>query len=342
MLHWGEGGPNHVKQERPSANDLGLFVNFTVESIVTLRAGVPNSITPATVLGSIKNEDSGPETVASSILYALGLDLLASIFNFAPPVRSPAFNTNGSASSMWAEWDPLATDSDLPIVLSGMASADGTYTQLRGMHAFDDLMPTPKRAIQNYAIGFHSAILVDVGSIVSLVTGQPDTNIFTNMTALHERIRIDDMVSTMMTPMSGSANGINITTPATPYVLNHTSEFRLPIAARRLMSYGDSAGNNKDPGPATLVQRYLCYSLVLKSPTTLVVDIMVATASMFMTAWGILHVVLTCIAREWAENGALFPCFLLDQPCIMRGGRKSLFVSVMRWELSPVFVYYTS
>ncbi|KAB5589910.1 hypothetical protein CTheo_6653 [Ceratobasidium theobromae] len=287
-------------QAQVACQTSSLFANFTVESVVTLRSGVANSIINLDTLGSLEDQQSKSEAVATSVLYALGLDVLASIFFFAPPVPTSASVTNASASSLWAEWDPLASNADMPLVLTGLAAADGSYFQSSNQNAFQGLTMTARRAIQNYAIGLHSAILVDVGSTVALAAGQPDTNILTNITALKTRIQTSDLLVTLMTQTNGSANGVDFAAPAAPYLLNHTSQFRLPIAPRQLVGEGDSS---EDPGPARLVQRYLCHSLVLKPTATLIVDVLVATMSMFMVAWGIAQLGLMYVAKEHTTNG---------------------------------------
>lgn len=260
-----------------------LFVNFTVDSVVTLRAGVSNSIINLDTLGALDDQQSRPEAVATSVLYALGIDVLASVFFWAPEVPATATVTNTSASSLWAEWDPLAS-ADLPIVLSGLASPAGSYFQSNNEKAFDGLTPTARQAIQNYAIALHSAILLDLGSTVVL----PHGNILTNLTALKSRIQTSKLVGTLMTPTNGSANGVHFTSPAAPYLVNHTSAFRLPISLK---------------GSSRLVQRYLCRRMVLKPTLTLGVDVLVATVSMFMLGWAVVQFGMMYFAKGHSSNG---------------------------------------
>ncbi|QRV98480.1 CFEM domain protein [Ceratobasidium sp. AG-Ba] len=271
-----------------------LYVNFTVDSIVTLRAGVTNGIINVDTLGTIENEQNRPEAIVTSVLYALGLDVLAGLFFKAPPVPSSALTTNSSASTLWAEWDPLVANGTQPMVVSGITSPDGAYWIRPGSGAFSELLPPSRRALENYAIALHDAILVDVGSTVYLGTSRANDNIFTNATALRTRIQTFDLLQTFMTPTNGSANSLNFSIPVAPFLLSHTSEFRLPIAARRL---------DDEQGAARLVQRYLCHSMVLKPPATLVVDVMVATVSMFMVAWGIAQIGLMYVAKVHSSNG---------------------------------------
>ncbi|KAG8782232.1 hypothetical protein FRC12_021056 [Ceratobasidium sp. 428] len=281
-----------------------LFANFTVESIVTLRAGVPNGIVNVDTLGHIDNEQNRPEAIATSVLYALGIDVLSALFFAAPSVPSSTSTTNASASAMWAEWDPLATDADLPIVVSGMTAPDGSYLLGPGPATFSRLLPSARRAIQNFAIGLHSAILLDVGSTVYVASGRPDNNILTNITALQTRVQTDDLLSTYMTQTTGGANGVNMSIPAAPFLLSHTNEFRLPIAGRK--------PNDEGLGASRLVQRYLCHSMVLKPPVTLVVDVIVATVSMFMVAWGIAQIGLMYFAKGHFQNGNYCACPTCD------------------------------
>ncbi|EUC62632.1 transmembrane protein, putative [Rhizoctonia solani AG-3 Rhs1AP] len=279
-----------------ACRSLSLFVNFTVDSVATIRAGVPNGIVNVDTLGSFDHEQSRPEAVATSVLYALGLDVLASIFFSSPPVPSASSVVNGSATSIWAEWDPLASGTDLPLVLSGMASADGSYLQTTNSSAFDsqNFSFIARAAMRNFAIALHSAILVDLGSTVDLGT---NNNILTSPSALQSRIQTDELLSTFMTQTVGSANGLNFSIPVAPLLLSNPKQFRLPIAARQ----ADGAN------PARLVQRYLCHRLVLKPPATLIVDVLVATMSMFMVGWGLAQIALMYVAKEHSVNGNYLP-----------------------------------
>ncbi|CAE6486906.1 unnamed protein product [Rhizoctonia solani] len=278
-----------------------LFVNFTVDSVATIRAGVPNGIVNVDTLGRIDNEQSRPEAVATSVLYALGLDVLAAVFFSAPPVPSSSSVNNGTATSLWAEWDPLASNADLPIILTGMASADGAYIQTKNASAFEaqGVSIIARTALRNFAIALHSAILVDVGSTIGLDQGN---NILTSLSALTSRVRTDELLGTFMTSTVGSANGLNLSIPVAPFLLSNPGDFRLPITARQV---GDS-------NPARLVQRYLCHRLVLKSPAALVIDVMVATMSMFMVGWGITQIVLMYVAKEHTVNGNYCTCPACD------------------------------
>ncbi|CAE6450839.1 unnamed protein product [Rhizoctonia solani] len=280
-------------------NPSALFANFTVDSVVTIRAGVPNGIVNVDTLGRLDNEQSRPEAVTTSVLYALGLDVLAAVFFSSYPVPSSSSVTNGMATSLWAEWDPLSTTEDLPLVLSGLASADGAYIQTKNISAFEtqNVSPIVRAAMRNFAIALHSAILVDVGSTVVL-----DNNILTNTSALQSRINTKDLLKTFMTQTVGSANGLNFSIPAAPLLASNPGEFRLPIAARQ-------PGDNNS---ARLVQRYLCHRLVLKPPATLVVDVLVATMSMFMVGWGLTQIILIYIAKEHSVNGNYCSCPACD------------------------------
>ncbi|KAG8706714.1 hypothetical protein FRC08_000900 [Ceratobasidium sp. 394] len=298
-----------------------LFVNFTVESIVTLRAGVPNGIVNVDTLGNITNQENRTEAIVTSVLYALGVDVLASLFISAPSFPSSASTANVPASALWAEWDPIATDADIPIAVSGMTSLDGSFLLGGGPDAFNRIKPFARRAVQNYAIAFHSAILVDVASTVDQAAGLPDTNILTNTTALQTRIQTVYLSRTYMTPIDGKANGLNISVPAAPYLLSHYREFKLPIAARKLKDEG--------VGAARLVQRYLCHSMVLKSPATLVVDVIVATTSMFMIAWPLSQLVLMYFAKNHSTSGNYCVC----PTCDAHTGH--LVPSVLKDELTP-------
>lgn len=105
-----------------------------------------------------------------------------------------------------------------------------------------------------------------------------------------------------MIQANASENGVDFQAPVAPYLLSHTSELRLPIGMRRLNAdSAASSGNGGDSGPSRLVQRYLCHSLVLKPTSTLVVDVMVATVSMFLVAWGIAQLGLTYVTKEHHE-----------------------------------------
>ncbi|KDN37862.1 hypothetical protein RSAG8_09836, partial [Rhizoctonia solani AG-8 WAC10335] len=95
---------------------------------------------------------------------------------------------------------------------------------------------------------------------------------------------------------------LNFSIPVAPTLLSNPKEFRLPIAARR----------PDDNNPAMLVQRYLCHRLVLKPAATLVVDVLVATMSMFMVGWGLTQIVLMYVAKEHTVNGNYCSCPACD------------------------------
>ncbi|KAG9076633.1 hypothetical protein FS749_011559 [Ceratobasidium sp. UAMH 11750] len=52
--------------------------------------------------------------------------------------------------------------------------------------------------------------------------------------------------------------------------------------------------------------------MVLKPPATLVVDVIVATISMFMVAWGIAQIGLMYFAKEHSTNGNYCACPTCD------------------------------
>ncbi|QRV93391.1 hypothetical protein RhiJN_21409 [Ceratobasidium sp. AG-Ba] len=286
-----------------ACNTTELFANFTVESIVTLRSGVPNGIVNVDTLGRIENEQNGPEAIVTSVLYALGLDVLAGLFFRAPQVTSISFARNVSASALWAEWDPLAQNGSRPMVVSGLAAPDGSYLIGPNSNVLADLLPPARQSLENYAIAFHDAILVDVGSTVYSRDRRPDNNILTSTTTLQSKIRTSDLLETYMIPTNGSSNGLNFSIPVAPFLLSHTRDFRLPIAARK---------TDDEAGAARLVQRYLCHNMVLKPPATLVVDVAVATVSMFMVAWGLAQIVLMYFAKQHTTDGNYCACPTCD------------------------------
>ncbi|CAE7126048.1 unnamed protein product [Rhizoctonia solani] len=61
--------PTHEVKYRAqvACRSPSLFVNFTVDSIATIRAGVPNGIVNVDTLGKIEDEQSRPEAVATSL-----------------------------------------------------------------------------------------------------------------------------------------------------------------------------------------------------------------------------------------------------------------------------------
>ncbi|KAF8596075.1 hypothetical protein BDV93DRAFT_573022 [Ceratobasidium sp. AG-I] len=56
------------------------------------------------------------------------------------------------------------------------------------------------------------------------------------------------------------------------------------------------------PQPVSLNARYICRRMVWKKPANLAVDVLVATASLFMAYWGILNFVLSFFATHLSEN----------------------------------------
>ncbi|KDN34749.1 hypothetical protein RSAG8_12191, partial [Rhizoctonia solani AG-8 WAC10335] len=238
-----------------SCRSPSLFVNFTVDSVVTMRAGVQNGIINLDTLGRIDNEESRYEAVVTSVLYAFGLDVFASVFFSAPLM--PSRTSLGKKARIF--------------------EAQGVSTVSR-------------TAMQNFAIALQSAILVDVGSTVTPELGY---NIFNNVSALRASIHAEQLVGTNMTRIIGSTNRLSLAVPVTPYLLSNPGDFQLPITARQP---GDS-------NSARLVQRYLCHRLVLKPIATLIVDVLVATISMFMAGWGVAMTVLMYVAKEYSLNG---------------------------------------
>ncbi|ELU35868.1 hypothetical protein AG1IA_10102 [Rhizoctonia solani AG-1 IA] len=105
-----------------------------------------------------------------------------------------------------------------------------------------------------------------------------------------------------MIQTNGSANGLDFSVPVAPYLASSPGDFRLPIAARQV----------GDTNAARLVQRYLCHSLVLKPTATLIVDVLVATMSMFMVGWGISQIGMMYLAKEHSVNGNYCPCPACD------------------------------
>ncbi|KAF8596078.1 hypothetical protein BDV93DRAFT_514427 [Ceratobasidium sp. AG-I] len=57
------------------------------------------------------------------------------------------------------------------------------------------------------------------------------------------------------------------------------------------------------PQPVSLSARYVCHKLVWKKPTNLVIDVLVATVSLFMAYWALLNFSLSSIAVSSSPNG---------------------------------------
>lgn len=55
--------------------------------------------------------------------------------------------------------------------------------------------------------------------------------------------------------------------------------------------------------PVPFNARYLCHNLWWKTPTSLVVDVLVATVSLFMVYWGLLQLALKYLAARSSEKG---------------------------------------
>ncbi|CAE7115380.1 unnamed protein product [Rhizoctonia solani] len=128
---------------------------------------------------------------------------------------------------------PLFHPAPLPLVLSGLASADGAYLQTKNISAFESqgVSPIARAAMRNFAIALHGAILVDIGSTVGL---DLNSNILTNLAVLKSRIQTDQLLGTFMTQTVGSANGLYFSIPVAPIILSNSTEFRLPITARQV------------------------------------------------------------------------------------------------------------
>ncbi|QRW25558.1 hypothetical protein RhiXN_07507 [Rhizoctonia solani] len=200
-------------------NPSTLFVNFTVDSVISIRAGVPNGIVNVDTLGRLEDEQSRPWADSRRTISARGSR------HFGSFVGDQWLGDE----SLGRVGDPLSTAEDLPLVLSGLASADGAYIQSRDGSAFESqgVSLSVRAALRNFAVAFHSAILVDVGSTVAL-----DKNILTNPSALQSRIQTRE-IKNVYDPDHGSANGLDFSVPVAPYLASSPGDFRLPIAARQ-------------------------------------------------------------------------------------------------------------
>lgn len=62
----------------------------------------------------------------------------------------------------------------------------------------------------------------------------------------------------------------------------------------------------KEPVPTQFLARYLCNKLVWKKTSNLVLDVLVATVSLFMAYWSLLHFVLRQLAVAYSPHGNSF------------------------------------
>lgn len=82
----------------------------------------------------------------------------------------------------------------------------------------------------------------------------------------------------------------------TEKILANMSDFGLPLAA---------------PQPTQFLAQYLCNGMAWKKPSSLFVDVLVATVSLFMAYWGILNFVLRYLATMHFPNGrSLSSCII--------------------------------
>ncbi|QRW02480.1 hypothetical protein RhiLY_01478 [Ceratobasidium sp. AG-Ba] len=241
----------------------------TASSLVTLRTDTDSSI-----MARFEDELLRPKTSAtyiapsnSVLLAAFGLDFINQFLVNVP--------TTSSGTAFSTVYSSLFINSDMKIShFGGTWSTPGNLLEGPALSKFfsNDSMAV----YENYVNVFWSAVLSDIG-----VSARP--NILTDITLFNQTIK-----SGIRVPQGITFSWINGT--AADWVLSHSQKFGLPY---------------NQVSPTFFNARYLCQNITWKTPTSLVVDVLVATTSFFMLFWGALHVVLRYFATSSSLHGRL-------------------------------------
>ncbi|KAF8596424.1 hypothetical protein BDV93DRAFT_563365 [Ceratobasidium sp. AG-I] len=133
---------------------------------------------------------------------------------------------------------------------------------------------TVERRLHNFVQVLWSAVLYDLGVDVPY-------SVLTNTEVMRTKLRTN----------FDEYKGTTVDWPdshAVDQVLANLTGYGLPLYA---------------PQPASLSARYICRRMVWKQPTNLAIDVLVATASLFMAYWGILNFVLSSVATRFSPSG---------------------------------------
>lgn len=125
--------------------------------------------------------------------------------------------------------------------------------------------------MNNYVQVLWSAALLDLGV-------NAPYNRLTNRELMLEKLKTDFTAS----------QGTNVQWPDNHEVDTILANMTVPLAA---------------PQPVALNARYICRRMVWKTPANLVLDVLVATVSLFMAYWAVLNFVLSFIAVKSSPNG---------------------------------------
>ncbi|KAG8723980.1 hypothetical protein FRC09_000877 [Ceratobasidium sp. 395] len=132
---------------------------------------------------------------------------------------------------------------------------------------------------QNFASVFWSAVLLDLG----VTTG---VNILTDIELFRQVIRSN-------IPVDQDFSYDWITGPAADFVLSNVTRFGLPLNSTQSTWFN---------------ARYLCPQIKWKAPASLAVDVLVATTSLFMVFWQVLHLALRYVASRSSEHANHCTC----------------------------------
>ncbi|KAG8697877.1 hypothetical protein FRC08_006257 [Ceratobasidium sp. 394] len=166
----------------------------------------------------------------------------------------------------------------------GSFSAAGWVTRNPGPNGFRlSVSPSSVQACENYLRMLSASILSDLG-VVS------QQNPLTNADAFKAAIQPLDWAwrgNTSLTPFANLISGPNMTTYNIPYNFVRPTSFNA---------------------------QYLCHYISWKATSNLIVDVFVATSSLFTLFWGTLHVSLAFFAKKKSPKGNYCVCPNCDIP----------------------------
>ncbi|KAF8595157.1 hypothetical protein BDV93DRAFT_528894 [Ceratobasidium sp. AG-I] len=137
-----------------------------------------------------------------------------------------------------------------------------------------DEIETRRSVVNNLAKVLWSSVLLDLGTHSSF-------NILTDPERMRNALYSKSNVSPAIEHLWPSVTAVDD-------VLGNMTYYSLPFDR---------------PQPVPFNARYLCRSMWWKTPTNLVVDVLVATSSLFMVYWGVLHFGLRYLATRSSPSG---------------------------------------
>ncbi|KAG8765994.1 hypothetical protein FRC12_007147 [Ceratobasidium sp. 428] len=204
----------------------------------------------------------------AKLLAAFGLDFM----NQFLPLEIPSVNLGPSRLS--TVYSGFVIDSDARFSYYGATWSGYGVLSNDGRSLLDGFSNKSISVFENFALVFRSAVLADLGVTSGL-------NPLTNDTLLRQVIH-----QNLLVPPGISYSWINGT--AADFILSNPTDFNLPFTDIRSTSFN---------------ARYSCRNMWWKTPTSLVVDVLVATMSFFTVFWAGLGTTLQYFAVKSSKHG---------------------------------------